>query len=61
MVYDSEYVPNVYGVLLIVADDNEVDFRFARLTSGLIEQNRLRGEDNFSVRTCYRSMTRTYE
>lgn len=33
----------MYGVLLIVVHDDEVDFRFVHLTSGLIDINKFRG------------------
>lgn len=41
---DRESVPTVYGVLWIVVDDNEEDYRFARLTTGLVDKYRSRGE-----------------
>lgn len=40
----------MYGVLLIIVNDNVVDFRFARLTSGLIDiETDLEGKDNVFV------------
>lgn len=38
--YDSESVLTVYGVLFMGVEENLVDFRFARLTSSLIEKKK---------------------
>lgn len=43
MLCDSN--PNVHGVLLIVVDKNEVDFRFAYIAPGLIYTNRFKKEE----------------